>query len=215
MTIGLQYTKHAQSFKEGTRILGLISHQKDGNIDQTKHIFRVSHCPEHFDKIIKDFEKISAPLDRIYISAAPRSVSKAAKMFQSRQLDAAYDLHPMAFYKNLETRWIFCLMNPQCTEYAVWFFDCDSVGEYAYVKYELIALDEIVSEIATYPTKNGFHIIVKPFHRSKLSKEAHEKLKTDALLLWSVKTDSQQYRDNIARIHDPFFCAHADLFHDT
>jgi hypothetical protein len=162
--IGFKYNYAAESYKDDTRIIALISRAKDGNADQTKRLFRVSHCPTEFDKTISDFEKIAAPLDRIYISAAPRSIKKAARMFQQRQLDSSYDEDPLAFYRGLESRWISCLMNPQCAEYGVWFFDCDSVEEYEQVSNEIPGLAKL-----TYPTKNGCHILVPPFNKSKLS----------------------------------------------
>ena len=179
--------EHDKKWKEGIRVLMLVNRAKDGAAPRAT-ILRISTDAVSFDKCWSQLITLSHKNERIYASAGPRDIVKAARKFKERQLDSEYDRDPMDFYRGIDTRWKACLMSiiAQVKEEKVWLFDCDSEAEYELVIRELGRHYPGDAKLVpyTYPTREGRHILVQPFNRSKLSDEANKLLQMNPMMLW-------------------------------
>jgi hypothetical protein len=179
--------KHDDSFKEGVRILMLVSRRKDGCEDNRVKRYQ-STSVEEFDEILQKLMDKMQPGQRIYASACPRDAARAVRDFKQKQLDNSYADDPLDFYLNIESRWKTSLMQKWCEVKSkkLFMFDCDTPEEELVVK---LLLKEVYKEDYTYSyyTKNGIHILTKPFDigRTQYSAEAKRLLKTNALMLWA------------------------------
>lgn len=169
----LKLISHPMRFKEGTRCVFMKGRRKDDG-DPSRYFARVTHDEREFDAAIMELLRLAAPTDRIYASLCARDVMKAARAFNHRRVDAAYDSDPETFYRKMDSHWISCLMQPANGAERLWLFDCDSIAEYESMVLELGSVTEILLE---YGTPNGRHIITRPFNRSVLSDD-------NALMLW-------------------------------
>lgn len=176
--------KHPVDYTEGVRVILLASRTKDG-AEKVRRITRISHSSSQFTSIIDDFKKIKKEHDRIYASLVPRNILKAARDFKHKLIDADYQGDPETFYKNISNHWVSSLMidTSISKEDKLWMFDCDSEEIYLETKTQLLQYDAPIHY--EYRTKNGFHVIVKPFDRSKLTFAVRENLHDNALILWS------------------------------
>lgn len=175
---------HPESYTEGVRLLLLASRIKDG-AQSSKRVTRISHNPKQFHSILSDYNKLKKDNDRIYVSLSKRDIFKAIRVFKHRQIDAEYDRFPDQFYSNLTGQWVSCLMDKISTlkEDKLWMFDCDSQADYQDLWVELFDLQVPVHY--QYATKNGVHVVVKPFNRSLISKRFSDMLSYNPLMLWS------------------------------
>jgi hypothetical protein len=100
-------------------------------------------------------------------------------------VDTEWNPYPEDFYKNLNNHWVSCLMDKTSVlkEDKLWMFDCDSEQDYVSLSLELERLSVPVHY--SYATKNGHHVVVKPFDRSKLSEQFSSILSDNPLMLWS------------------------------
>ena len=145
---------------QGTRVLSLTGRNKDGV--KPRRLFRVSHDESRFQEILMELVKIAKPGERIYSSASARDVKKASYDFRIRMIESEREEDPLAFYTGMNSRWVSCLMSPTCQSPKIWMFDCDSLGEYDLV---LDYLEHVGKSIEyQYETKNGYHVLVTPFH---------------------------------------------------
>lgn len=176
--------KHPVEYTEGTRVILLASRNKDG-AEKVRRVTRISHSSTQFSSIISEFKKIKKEHDRIYASLVPRNVLKAARDFKHKLIDADYHGDPETFYKSINNHWVSSLMidSSISKEDKLWMFDCDSETDYLETKAQLEQYNTPIHY--EYQTKNGFHIIVKPFDRSKLTFSIKELLHDNALILWS------------------------------
>ena len=121
---------------------------------------------------------------RIYASLNERNFNKAIRQFKYEQLEADYydQVQKENFYLDIKNRFIGCLMQPAQKATSYFLFDIDNekgrdvMGE---------ALTAIPGEqiVQTYSTKNGWHIITKPFDYTKCVLPKNCEFKKDALLL--------------------------------
>lgn len=175
--------KHPVEYTEGVRVILLVSRNKDGG-EKNRRITRISHNSTQFASIINDFKKIKKEPDRIYASLVPRNVLKAARDFKHKIIDADYQGDPETFYKNISNHWVSSLMidTSISKEDKLWMFDCDSEDDYLETKAQLLQYNVPIHY--EYRTKNGFHVVVKPFDRSKLTFAVRELLHDNSLILW-------------------------------
>lgn len=175
----MKVINHPDRFKEGIRILHLIERNKDSNQNKT-HALEISRSVEEFDKKLNRLLSLGVPNTRIYASTSQRDIHKAIRLFKERQLDADYDESTWKFYNNLQARWISCLSNPKCVvkEDKLWLFDCDTPEEYIWCMGSLGPMEKY-----TYETKNGQHIIVKPFNMHEYSEGLNPH--KNSLMLWA------------------------------
>lgn len=169
---------HPEHFMEGTRVLQLTGRNKDGV--KSRRIHRVSKNKERFQEILVELIEMAKPDERIYASASARNLDRASRELKHRMIDAEADSDPMAFYESLNSRWVSCLMQPNCQMPKLWMFDCDSLEEYKEVLAYLEQQEKSVEY--QYKTKSGYHVIVTPFHM-KDAPQTIEKL-DNPLMLW-------------------------------
>lgn len=168
---------------DGVRVLLLVSRKKDG-AEKGKELSRVSTSIDQFLSTFDELKQMAGPYDRIYVSAVKRSLEKAIKHFEKQLLNHHHDDRAIAFYKNIQNRWISALMQYQSTEKAdrVWLVDCDGPQQINEFSAEL--LDKKVNRLYTYPTKNGLHMLIKPVNREILSAQLREQTQLNPMVLW-------------------------------
>lgn len=175
-------------FVDGIRVLFLIHRNKEGgetNNTKTRKVITTNR-EEFFNELLKlvdEKERSEIPY-RIYSSVNSRNINKAIRQFKYEQLDADYygteQLHN--FYLDLKNRWIGCLMQPKQKAESFFLFDVDDVDGKDMCGETLKVLhgQHIIKQ---YKTKNGWHIITKPFNHTEIKLPEGVELKTDALLL--------------------------------
>lgn len=177
-----------KNFSTGYRVLFLIQrHKEGGEVNNTKlRKIITRNSDEYFNaiKVLLDELMTSKLPMRIYASVNERNFNKAIRQFKYEQLDADYydQIQKENFYLDVKNRFIGCLMQPAQRATSLFLFDVDNVegkdimGE---------ALSAIPNEhiVTTYATKNGWHIITKPFDHTKLKLPESCEFKKDALLL--------------------------------
>lgn len=147
-----------------------------------RSVARAAFSPTEFDLQLDGLTALMRPNERIYASAGARDVPKAIRLFKERQLAADYDPDREAFYRDLESRWLSCLMDMKSQADKVWLFDCDSADDTARSRSELIALGLTPYE---YATKSGTHFVLPPFDKSRLTTHTRDLLHDNALMLWA------------------------------
>jgi hypothetical protein len=152
---------------DGVRGILLIHRNKDGEKAnaQRKAFTRISNGTEEWKKIILELRELQLsqfPTHRIYASVNQRNTEKAIREFKRRQLQHDYD--PLnirhEFYYDIKNRFFSCLMSPMNKADYNLLIDCDSNKEYRKALCTLMP-NEILFD---YATKNGRHIISKPFN---------------------------------------------------
>lgn len=177
-------------FIDGYRVLLLLQrHKEGGETNNTKLRKIVTRNNQEYKQALKTLLKEKNECDlplRIYASLNERDFNKAMRQFKFEQLEADYydEVQKHNFYLDIKNRFIGCLMQPQQKKTSLFLFDVDNeegrdvMGESLLV----IPSEEIVQ---TYPTKNGWHIITKPFNYTKLILPKGCEFKKDGLLLLS------------------------------
>jgi len=175
---------HPDSYTEGVRLLLLASRPKDG-APKARRTTRVSNNSKHFHLMLEELNKMKEPNDRIYVSLSQRDILKASRLFRHKLVEADYGPTPKDFYKNIHNHWVSCLMVKESTlkEDKLWMFDCDSQVEYQDLWVALFDLQIPIHY--QYATKNGVHVVVKPFNRTLIDKRYLDILSDNPLILWS------------------------------
>ena len=152
----------------GYRGLLLIKRSKDGEKGncQRKSIKRITENTEMWKSSVLELlelKKTVYPEHRIYSSANERNLTKAIQEFKRRQLhmDCGNVNDLKHFYCDIENRFFSCLMNPGSRSQNKFLIDCDTAEEYEIAKNQLDVSGLIILD---YPTRNGRHIITKPFN---------------------------------------------------
>ena len=126
-----------------------------------------------FDRILEELNSLAEDGERIYCSASPRDMNSAIRKFRQKQLDSEYDSDPYKFYRHLEDRWISCLMDPTSERKNTkrWLIDIDEEDSINTIRKDFIQaneksirMDERNILLHEYNTKNGLHMIVRPFN---------------------------------------------------
>ena len=158
-------------FTHGTRVLLLIERAKDGgnNKEYQRRAMRlVTHNEESLKRALIQMLVLQNTVNsnyRIYMTASPRNMERASYTFKQAMLEADYggEMDKGYFWERLDDRWISALVktNPPKNE-TVFVIDIDTQDTSASLK----KVSELNIEVLKqYPTKNGWHIIVKPFNR--------------------------------------------------
>lgn len=155
-------------FTDGIRGIMLLRRNKDGETGnaQRKAIKRISRDTDDWKEIVRELRHMQQHSHqgyRIYSSVNSRDITKAIHEFKRRQLETDYgnmwEFHN--FYCDVKNRFFSCLMNPNCRETSNFLIDCDSVEAYEHAELQLRNTGLILLE---YRTKNGFHILTRPFN---------------------------------------------------
>jgi len=178
-------------FLDGTRVLLLLQRTKEDGHNK-EHKRRRARFVTHGDKEqIKRslfelllMQAISTVDYRVYMSAAPRDVEKAEREFKRTMLEVDFNggENKQFFYEHIEDKWISALMssNPM-KDRNVFVLDIDQEDNSDALKWVAMNNIEIMKQ---YKTKNGWHIVVKPFDRTTWDNTLGE-VKNDGLLLLS------------------------------
>lgn len=175
---------HGSRFMVGARVLMLKSRNKDGVASQ-RTVLRTSYNTNQFETQMRSLVGIAAENERIYVSAGPRDIKRAIRLFKERQLASEYDNDPVAFYRELQTRWESCLMHPSAQEEKLWLFDCDDADQHATVCSELEKYYDRPMVPYAYNSKSGHHVITQPFDRTRLSEPVRNLIHDNPIMLWA------------------------------
>lgn len=157
-----------EEFTDGWRGILLLRRNKEGESGnaQRKAIKRISRNVQEWKTYIcelHDLQQTSHQGCRIYSSVNSRDMSKAIHEFKRRQLELDFGnfIELSKFYCDLKNRFFSCLMNPANRLQNHFLIDCDTQEEYAQAEQRLRYSG---LQIMEYPTKNGMHIITRPFN---------------------------------------------------
>ncbi len=155
-------------FTDSVRGVLLLHRNKDGGVGNQQHkaIKRISGNTEEWKAFIAELREMQQTTHqgyRIYSSVNARDVERSIHEFKRRQLEiecgSMFEFHN--FYYDIKNRFFSCLMNPNSRADDNFLIDCDTLREYEFAKLQLDHTNLILME---YPTKNGFHIITRPFN---------------------------------------------------
>ena len=175
-------------FTDGTRVLLLLQRKKEGGSTQEHKRRRaryVTHNGDQFKSCLFQLlllQATSAIDYRIYLSVSPRDIQKAEKEFKRLMLDVDFTggENKQFFYEHLEDKWISALMssNPM-KDQGLFILDIDVPDNGQALRWIEGNHVELVKQ---YRTKQGWHMVVKPFNRTLFPTEIGE-VKDDGLLL--------------------------------
>lgn len=181
-----------EQFSDGVRMLMLCRRNKEGketNKTDRANLRRITTNSEEFFKVLKEFQDIKNKSEeslRIYSCVNKRDINKAIRNFKYEQLEADYydEDSRNNFYLDIKNRWISSLMKQNCRIETLFLIDIDDIiGETKDISLVEKHLKEIGVEIVSkYQTKNGVHVITKPFNPNLFNSEFGE-IKKDGLLL--------------------------------
>lgn len=181
----------AESFSPfigGFRVLFLIQRNKEGGLTNNTHVKKVivNGEKEYIDalySLLLEKDNSDVPL-RIYASVNERNFDKAIRQFKFEQLEADYYAtdHRNSFYLDTRNRFVGCLMNPSAAMDKKFILDIDSQDEMTVALHDIAHADLNDNIIVQYKTKNGWHIVMKPFNPAKLP-NLLTKINKDGLLL--------------------------------
>lgn len=165
-----------KNYTDGVRVLFLIHRNKEGGATNNTKVRKVitKNTKEFYEELYKLVEEKQNTKDipyRIYSSVNARDIKKAIRKFKFDQLEADYydEESSLGFYYDIKNRFISALMIPASRQKETNYFILDVDNEEGRdVNGEcLMKLAEINVEIVDmFATKNGSHIIVKPFNPS-------------------------------------------------
>lgn len=163
-----------KDYSDGIRIVYLVHRSKEGGFNnvQKRHFKKaITTNSEEFFNAVEEFKKTKdvdeRPL-RIYASMNSRDIKKAQRLFKQRMLDMDYvsDEIRNRFYFDLKNQFVSCLADKSSRNSKNFLFDLDEVDDRSF--HQIYNLLEKRTEILLhYQTKNGWHIITKPFNYAK------------------------------------------------
>jgi len=180
-----------EDFLDGTRVLLLLQRAKESghNKEHKRRRARfVTHGdPEQIKRSLFELllmQAISTVDYRVYLSAAPRDLVKAEMHFKKTMLDVDFtgNENKRFFYEHIEDKWISALMSSNPIQGRnVFVLDIDQENNSDALKR---VAEHNIEVLKLYKTKNGWHIVVKPFNRTLWDEKLGE-VKNDGLLLLS------------------------------
>lgn len=154
-------------FTSGIRVLQLIQRKSDrGGSNNTKLKSIITTNTNEFvnalASLIETKNRSTTPL-RIYSAANDRIFHKAVRHFKYQQLDAEYgDADAITkFYYNVHNKFVSALMQPSNKATSYFLLDLDQ-NDNNDVLEKLSCLN--IDIIKMYKTKQGWHLITKPFN---------------------------------------------------
>lgn len=178
-----------KDYTDGYRCLFLIHRNKEGGeTNNTKYMKVITrNSKEYLEELTKlvKFKNANPEIPyRIYASVNERNIDKAIREFKHEQLEADYydQVQKENFYLDVKNRFLGCLMQHGQRKTSLFMFDVDNEEGRDVMGESLHAIPE-EHIIKTYPTKNGWHIITKPFNHTKLKLPPGCTWQRDSLLL--------------------------------
>ena len=173
-------------FKEGINVLMLIDRGvQNSNKGSKRWINKI--ITEDTDTWVNAAEKlielqnhIGNPDVRLYSSINPRSMKKAIKTFQHKQLDLIED-NEIIFYRRINDSFCSCLMQPENRARSLFLLDHDTREAIELNAFQV--KNHGIKMHYMYPTPNGWHAIMEPFNPELMEGMTKTELKKDALML--------------------------------
>ncbi len=187
-----------KGFTDGVRVLFLIWRKKErAKVDRNLKIRKlISSDEEEFEKCLEQLldlkEKYAELPLRIYSTVNKRNMDKAIRKFKELQLENDYQDKAQfyGFYKDIKNRWISSLMRPSSRLETQFIIDIDNEDKDYLKKIESEILEHHTELIKKYKTKNGYHLIVKPFNPNLIKSYGNDghiytdvSIKKDGLIL--------------------------------
>lgn len=162
---------HPNEFKTGVRILIRKLRSKDqvgarSNGTEEKIITR---NVDEFCDAFNDLMTRRTGQERIYSTVDARDMNAGIRIFKQRQLDADYydEASKHSFYTDIYNRWISSLHAPPAAATSYFMVDVDEDTDEVKIRKEVV--DNKLTIVHEYPTKNGKHIILEPFNPNIVS----------------------------------------------
>lgn len=176
-------------YTDGFRVLFLIHRNKEGGETNNTKVMKIitrnsKEYMEALKALVRTKEESDIPY-RIYASVNKRDISKAIRQFKYEQLDADYydQEQKENFYLDIKNRWIGCMMQPAQRASSLFLFDVDDPEKKDICGATLQAIGDKAEILKVYPTKNGWHIITKPFNHTTVKLPEGCSIQKDSLLL--------------------------------
>lgn len=173
-------------FKEGINVLMLIDRGVANSNKGSKRWINkiIASNNEEWDRAAERLIELQIYLNnpdiRLYASINSRSMTKAIKTFQHKQLDLSSD-NEINFYRRINDSFCSCLMQPDCRTSSLFLLDCDAKEATELNAFTITNRD--ITMHCMYPTPNGWHAIMDPFNPILLEGYNTIELKKDALML--------------------------------
>ncbi|MEI9966187.1 MAG: hypothetical protein WDN67_00705 [Candidatus Moraniibacteriota bacterium] len=175
-------------FVEGVRVIMLIHRSKDGASHASRHLrMFFTNGKKEFEEalgcLLEDRSRSSIEGLRIYSTVNCRDMKKAVRQFKHDLLDnddADYESW-LYFFLGIKSRMSSAMMRPSSRGETFFKFDVDNpltLDRALAIFEESGVSDQIVKQ---YPTKNGWHIITKPFNYTTMTEQIP--MEKDGLLL--------------------------------
>ena len=169
----------------------MLAGRRKDNVATKRVKLCISHDVVGYERRLARLMEEMGPGERVYASAGQRDLHKAVREFRKRQIDAEIEEGPLQFYKDLEKRWTRCLMSESAQLEKFWLFDCDTTEESTRVRKEADSWKAAGHDPYAYPTKNGIHVIIKPFDlRRSISQASMKLIHKNPLMLVAYAADS-------------------------
>lgn len=199
---------HPDEFKTGIRTLLLVLRNKDGAASgPVKKMVSYSH--EEFDEVVTSLLSFAATTPggyRLYGSVDSRDFRAAQREFSLRKVNVDFTPEAIRFYRDLKNQWMGSLSQNSARASKLFLFDVDDPSEVAKkevedsIKGAHLLLKEVEDSIKgahlfiddtapspliySYQTKNGWHVITRPFDVGALPPPVRGMCKTNAMMLW-------------------------------
>lgn len=175
-----------EQYMSGVRLMMLILRAKDGGVSDNpdRHADkRIVNGKDEWLKTYQDMMDKCSEGYRIYSSVNERDFTKGVRELKRRQLDIDYSTEDAMFhfYRDIKNQMISCLAVPSSRKETKFLIDLDS-------EEDLTRFNEVYGKwenppkiLDTFPTKNGYHVIMEPFNPALL--EGFQVKKDDMLLI--------------------------------
>lgn len=176
-------------YTDGFRVLFLIHRNKEGGKTNNTKVMKIitRNQTEYMDALralVREMYMSDIPY-RIYASVNKRDINKAIRQFKYEQLDSDYfdQVQKENFYLDIKNRWIGCMMQPAQRATSLFVFDVDDPERKDICGATLTAIGTSTDILKVYPTKNGWHIITKPFNYTEIVLPEGCSIQKDGLIL--------------------------------
>lgn len=181
----LEEIKHRfKDFMDGVRVVMLIDRGiMNSNKGSKRWINKIiTTNPQEFEdavsKLLALQEYLGNPDIRLYSCVNDRKLKKAINLFNHKQLDILPE-QELYFYSHINNSFCSCLMKPENKNSKYFLLDVDTKDT---SKVDSFLGLHLINPIFIYPSKSGWHYIVRPFNTS-LSHDGAFAIQKDGLLL--------------------------------
>ncbi len=177
-------------FSDGCRMLILLERKKDGghNKEERRTLqTRFTFSPEEYKRAIKEMLllRLLNPEARLYASVNSRNIKKVIQQVETELLWCHYsdEVNRLSTYKKLIKSARHFVMQQTCANDSLFIIDADNIeGRDIYAEVLIKCAKLNIDIVKCYKTKNGWHIVTKPFNPN-LWDSSFGEIKKDGLIL--------------------------------